>query len=264
MPRVKKNTSPDPDTAADPGAVVSPDPAADPAESKPAETLTPSDLSQAAADHVADNAPAPNVEAMLQAEEERRKAEQEADSILKSKRSKKRVPNSKIGTTTEDEKNKKRNAEEEAAFRAACRASGEATIDSVVLLCTTLGGPEWWWDAPHAMPGTNPPIMRDEQAELRRAYADTFEHYGWKSTPTWLGLVVATGAYVVPRLNRPQTRARVLSLKEKIAAWWAMRKVRREGQRLQANQPPPPPPPPATPPADPSSDPTALAVAGAS
>lgn len=219
------------DRAADPAAPGAPGAPADPAESPAG-----ADLERIAND-VADAAPDPNPDAILRAEQDRDRAARDDERKARGER---RRPRSRVARTTDDERTAEQRRLDAEAFRQACRRSGEATIDSVVLAATTLFGREWWYDDPHQVPGTDPPVWRDEKAELRRVYADTFEHYGWKSTPTWLGIVIVTGSYAAIRLQRPVTKQRVQTLKEKLASWWARRQVRKGSQPAPTHQAPPP------------------------
>jgi hypothetical protein len=99
----------------------------------------------------------------------------------------------------------------------ACRISGKGSCATFVLLARTIGGKEW------------APDDDEELKTLQEAWADTYQAYGWYQTPKWMPLVAGTGAYAVKRLNRPETASKVQSFKEKFAAWWAKRQMRKAG-----------------------------------
>lgn len=193
-----------------------------PDSSAEAQSATPTPVSgdpiEADVQHVEERAPEVNTDAVKHDEQEAERKRKEA--AQKAKKGKRQSVVSR--TTSTEEK-----AQKEAEFRALCRRSGEETVDALVLSCRTFFGPEWWYDPPAVieMPdGTK--ILNDEQANLRRVYADTFEHYGWHATPSWMSIVVATGAYIGVRMNRPETQKKVMGIKERLARWWASWKVR--------------------------------------
>lgn len=190
-----------------------------------------------AAEHVEAAAPDVNSEAVEHdAIEKERKRKEAADlERVKGKR-KKPGRQSVVSRTTAQEVAEAKQKETRAAFEARCRKSGEETIDSIVLGCTTVMGPEWWYDPPQIVKVGEAEFVNDEQARLRKIWGDTFVHYGWASTPSWLGLAVSTGGYIVVRLKRPETQKRVEGWKEKFVGWWAKRKVRKEAERREREE----------------------------
>ncbi|MFA4974398.1 MAG: hypothetical protein WC683_17465 [bacterium] len=190
-----------------------------------------------AAAHVQDSIPAVNTEAVERDAQDRdRKAREETEKDKAKARRRKPAPRSVIARTTDQEKADAKARETKAAFEARCRKSGEETIDSIVLGCTTLMGPEWWYDPPTVVKVGDQEFVNDEQARLRQVWGDTFVHYGWASTPSWLGLAVSTGGYIAVRVNRPKTKERIQSWKEKLVGWWARRKVRKEAERREREE----------------------------
>lgn len=131
--------------------------------------------------------------------------------------------------------------------RSNCYRAGAQTADTVVLMLRSIFGPEWGYMPPRPIPGTDPPIVYDERAELQRAYGETFEYYGWDRFPAWASMPIATMAFAAVRMQMPETQKRVATYKEKLAAWWAARKVRKETEKANRGAEVRPAAPPAQP-----------------
>jgi hypothetical protein len=81
------------------------------------------------------------------------------------------------------------------------KRAGDAAIQVVTLIIImghTIGGEEW--DA-----------KEDEIVNMQAAWKAYFIDHGIVAFPSWVGVVIATGGYALPRVHKPKTRERLLA-----------------------------------------------------
>jgi hypothetical protein len=111
------------------------------------------------------------------------------------------------------------------------RAAGALAASSVFMCGRMFGGPEW---GPIGMKNGEPSIEDyDEKKMMEQAFADYFIAKGvTEISPGW-GIAMAMSAYVVPRLQMPQTQERVGKAKSwftlRIAKWKVQRMLKKRG-----------------------------------
>ena len=217
-------------------------PKSNPALPPTGEILVHQETVAGAAEEVANAAPPPNVEAINATK--KRAEQKEAEAAAKPPQNKGGRPKGSIPWNKRDQTaassrlgvNQPKPGYPlvlDELTKAKCRMAGRGSADAFMLIARTLGGPEWAPDKPVAVNGQ----MIDEAENLRQAWAQTYEFYGWCNTPGWFPMVFSGVGYAAVRLNRPETAKRVLSFKEKIAAWWAKRAVRAMDAESKANRP---------------------------
>ena len=110
----------------------------------------------------------------------------------------------------------------ESQLRAQSRASGLVTANILMQVGIVAGGDEW-------RPMIDEASGLNERAMLEGAFSDYFEATGKTDLPPNLALLVAVGAYVVPRFTMPKTQTRVGKLKAGIKGWFVNRKLKKHG-----------------------------------
>lgn len=86
-------------------------------------------------------------------------------------------------------------------------AASLAIVTSIELLGAAIGGDEW----------------KPEQSEhdmMVNAWRDYFMQVGAVEIPPYLGVIIATGAYAVPRVSKPQTSSTLVSIKNWFYRGW--------------------------------------------
>ena len=109
-------------------------------------------------------------------------------------RSRRAAPVSRVGPTDAERKMER------------CRRSGYQACDGLILAGITFVGPHCNYLPPEKDPKTLQ-VVYDEKYEMREAFADMFEEYGWDTVPSWMKVMMVTGSYVVSRARMPQTQA---------------------------------------------------------
>jgi hypothetical protein len=100
--------------------------------------------------------------------------------------------------------------------RAKAKAAATATVETMLAVGAMMGGEEW-------TPRIDRKIGLDERANLIAAYEAYFIASGTIDVPPWVGVIVATGCFALPRFAMPQTKSRLVRLRE----WWRDRKERK-------------------------------------
>jgi hypothetical protein len=92
------------------------------------------------------------------------------------------------------------------------RAAGIATANLLIASCTAIFGDDW-------------KASSEDQNSLENAYAKYFEIKGWTNDiPPELEVLIFTGKYILPRMQKESTQIKVQGWREKIAFWWYKRK----------------------------------------
>ncbi len=112
------------------------------------------------------------------------------------------------------------------------RMIGYAVADTLILGGVTLGGSDW---NPVLAKNDKGETVYDEKENLRNAWADMAEYYEWQKFPPWLGVTLATAAYVGPRLMAPSTQARVSKVKLWYDAWKLKRQEKKAAKEAAKN-----------------------------
>ncbi len=112
----------------------------------------------------------------------------------------------------------------QAKIDAGYRLTGEAMADTLMTLGQTFGGEDWkpkelWQDGK---------CVFNEGQNLRDAWGKLAVRYKWAEFPPAIAVLIATGAYVAPRLTAPSTKARF----GKLRLWWENRKIDKEAAKL--------------------------------
>ena len=115
-------------------------------------------------------------------------------------------------------------------FKAQCRKAGEMCWDSLVLAGYTFMGPEWY-HLPLEYAPDGKTVTYDERSVGREAYGDMFVAYGWNYLPAWLGAVTVTGMYVSKRIQMPETKKKVTTLKARLFLWWDTRQKKKKADK---------------------------------
>jgi len=118
-----------------------------------------------------------------------------------------------------------------AQLTAQARASGTVAANLLMTLGIALGGEEWQPRADHAS-GLN------EKTMLENAMSDYFESTGQTDLPPSMVLIVAIGAYALPRFTMPKTQSRLSSVKSGIKKWFINRKLKKMGLKAEPTQHP--------------------------
>jgi hypothetical protein len=111
------------------------------------------------------------------------------------------------------------------------RASGIMTANLLLQVGIVMGGEEWY-------PQTDEASGLNEKSMLENAFADYFQATGKTDIPPNIALIVAVGAYVLPRFTMPKTKTRVQSLFGGIKKWFINRKLRKHGLKAESNEKP--------------------------
>lgn len=115
---------------------------------------------------------------------------------------------------------------EEQAQKVQARASGTMAANLLITMGIVAGGEEW-------RPRKDAQTGRDEKSMLEGAFADYFEATGKTDLPPSMTLVVAIGAYSLPRFTMPKTKSRIGKFKQWIAKKIADRKLRKHGLKAE-------------------------------
>lgn len=93
----------------------------------------------------------------------------------------------------------------------AYRQVGYMLADTLITAGMTFGGEDW---KPNLIKDEKSgEILFDEKGNLREAWADLAEEYKWEKMPAWIAVSLATGAYAIPRMFAPSTKARISKFK---------------------------------------------------
>lgn len=111
------------------------------------------------------------------------------------------------------------------------RAAGRQVADTLILAGMTLGGKDW---EPVLAKDEKGETLYDERASLRLAWEDFAEEYQWERMPAWVGVSLATAAYVGPRLTAPSTLSRL----DKLKLWWESRKMAKRNKEAAKEKAP--------------------------
>jgi hypothetical protein len=114
------------------------------------------------------------------------------------------------------------------AQNAQSRASGAMAANLLLTLGIVIGGEEW-------KPAKDAGTGTDEKAMLESAFADYFEATGKTDLPPSMTLLVAIGAYTLPRFTMPKTQTRISKVKQWIVKKLADRKLRKHGLKAENN-----------------------------
>jgi hypothetical protein len=106
------------------------------------------------------------------------------------------------------------------------RASGVMTANLILQIGIVAGGQEWY-------PVKDENSGLDEKSMLENAFADYFEATGKTDLPPATALLVAVGAYALPRFTMPKTKTRVQKLTGGIKAWFVNRKLKKHGLKAK-------------------------------
>jgi hypothetical protein len=106
------------------------------------------------------------------------------------------------------------------------RASGVMTANLILQIGIVAGGQEWY-------PVKDENSGLDEKSMLENAFADYFEATGKTDLPPATALLVAVGAYALPRFTMPKTKTRVQKLTGGIKAWLVNRKLKKHGLKAK-------------------------------
>lgn len=120
--------------------------------------------------------------------------------------------------------------DKEQAQKVQARASGAMAANLLLTLGIVAGGEEW-------QPKKDTTTGLDEKAMLEGAFADYFEATGKTDLPPSMTLIVAIGAYSLPRFTMPKTQTRISKLKQWIVKKVADRKLRKHGMTAQKTAP---------------------------
>tara|TARA_R110000737_G_C14623309_1_gene493996 strand:- start:5709 stop:6473 length:765 start_codon:yes stop_codon:yes gene_type:complete len=106
------------------------------------------------------------------------------------------------------------------------RASGVMTANLLLQVGIVAGGSEWY-------PQRDVDSGLDEKRMLENAFADYFEATGKQDLPPSMALMVAVGAYALPRFTMPKTKTRVQKMTSGIKAWYVNRKLKKHGLKVK-------------------------------
>lgn len=112
--------------------------------------------------------------------------------------------------------------------RQAAIAAGKATAESMFMICTVLGGPDW-------QPIVEPEKGVDERRILSDAWANYYLAVGITDVPPWVQLSIVCASYALPRLAKPETRSRLARFTD-----WIRGKTRGSAQAEQGRTNPDP------------------------
>lgn len=115
------------------------------------------------------------------------------------------------------------------AQKVQARASGAMAANLLLTLGIVAGGDEW-------QPINDPANGINEKQMLEGAFADYFEATGKTDIPPSMALVVAIGAYSLPRFTMPKTQSRVGKLKTWIVKKFADRKLKKHGLKAESSE----------------------------
>jgi len=107
------------------------------------------------------------------------------------------------------------------------RASGTVAANLLMTMGIAFGGDEW-------QPRSDPNSGLNEKSMLENAMSDYFEATGKTDLPPSMVLVVAVGAYALPRFTMPKTQSRLSTLKNGIKKWWINRKLKKHGFKAES------------------------------
>lgn len=113
------------------------------------------------------------------------------------------------------------------------RASGVMTANLLLQVGIVMGGEEWY-------PQTDEASGLNEKSMLENAFADYFQATGKTDIPPNVALIVAVGAYALPRFTMPKTKTRVSGLIGGIKKWFINRKLKKHGLKAESNEKPKP------------------------
>jgi hypothetical protein len=102
------------------------------------------------------------------------------------------------------------------------RASGAMAANLLLTIGIVAGGEEW-------KPQKDVATGMDEKAMLEGAFSDYFEATGKTDLPPSMTLIVAIGAYSLPRFTMPKTQTRIGKLKSWVVKKLADRKLKKHG-----------------------------------
>lgn len=178
---------------------------------------------EVAAEHVGENAPSAEAEAMAR-DKAKREADEKAKREAATKKGSRKPPTSRLNNPDAADNASRA----EAARLERCRNSGRQAADVLVLMLQSFMGPEWAYQSDVEVQGGTVVSERDQ---LREAYAETFAFYGWETKPDWTLMGGATLAFAMKRMSMPETQKRVQTIREKIVGWWMNRSAKKQQEK---------------------------------
>ena len=116
---------------------------------------------------------------------------------------------------------------EDQILKLQARASGTVAANLLMTMGIAFGGDEW-------QPRHDPNSGLNEKSMLENAMSDYFEATGKTDLPPSMVLLVAVGAYALPRFTMPKTQSRLSTVKNGIKKWWINRKLKKHGFRAES------------------------------
>lgn len=92
-------------------------------------------------------------------------------------------------------------------------AAANAVVGSLFMLGQVLGGDEF-------RPIVDPQTGRNEPLMMTQAWTEYFMTCENIAVPPWCGVLIATGAYFIPRFTMPVTRSRLGQMWDWISGFW--------------------------------------------
>jgi len=86
-----------------------------------------------------------------------------------------------------------------AAFDLECKNCAVLTVQTIIILGHSIGGEEWTAE-------------EAEKFAMVTAWEAYYRAKGTIDLPPWIGVLIATGAYAMPRVSKPNTRTRLTAL----------------------------------------------------
>lgn len=111
-------------------------------------------------------------------------------------------------------------------LKAQSRASGVMTANLLLQVGIVAGGEEWY-------PQSDIDSGLNEKRMLENAFADYFEATGKQDLPPSMALMVAVGAYALPRFTMPKTKTRLQKMTSGIKTWFVNRKLKKHGLKVK-------------------------------
>lgn len=84
---------------------------------------------------------------------------------------------------------------------AGCKEAAQVTVTSIFIIGESLFGDEW-------RPVIDETSGKNEPQMMVQAWTEFYMSMGIESFPPWLGVMIATGAYALPRFSMPKTQTR--------------------------------------------------------
>jgi hypothetical protein len=92
------------------------------------------------------------------------------------------------------------------------REAARFAVGFIEMVGRTFFGDEW-------LPVIDPVKGVNEREMMTLAWTEFFEHYGIIEIPPWVGVIIVTGSYALPRLNKPNTAEKIGVIKARIQNW---------------------------------------------